>query len=135
MESESGNKDQVIADLRDTERDLRRQIDSLHQTLQLKDSEVSRITGKMETSAVYAQTLEKEVAEWRAKVESLNQQVHSGQTDTIQSEHKRNQNEIQIYDLKQTVTQLKQECQKQCADLSLAKKDLCEERQKNQSLG
>jgi hypothetical protein len=67
-------------------------------------------------------------------VESLNQQIHSGQTTTIQVEHKRNQQDIELYDMKQQICTLKQTSQQQCADLSVCKKELCEERQKNTSL-
>lgn len=56
----------------------------------LKDSELVRANSKVETLQAYIKTLEVEVKEWRSKVEALNNQLHSGQTDTIQIEHKKN---------------------------------------------
>lgn len=64
--------------MRDTERDLRRQIEAVNQKFALKESEVVRANGKIETLQAYTATMEKEVKEWRQKVESLNNEIHNG---------------------------------------------------------
>ena len=78
--------------------------------------------------------MEKEVKEWREKVERLNNEIHNGQSQTINVEHKKNQYEIEIIDLKQTITVQKNEMSKLSADMSLSQKELCEFRQKNTAL-
>ena len=65
----------------------------------LKDSELERAKGKIETLASYNQTLEREITETRNKMASLNDEIHNGQTETIKQEHKKNQQEIMIFDL------------------------------------
>ena len=42
------------------------------------------MTGKLENMQIYSQTIEKEVKEWRQKVESLNSEIHQGATTSIQ---------------------------------------------------
>jgi hypothetical protein len=59
--------------------------------MSLKDSELVRMTGKLENMQVYTQTIEKEVKEWRNKVESLNSEIHQGASQNIQQEHKKYQ--------------------------------------------
>ena len=49
VESENRNHGQAISNLRDQERDLQRQIDSLKQAMTLKESELDRQNGKIET--------------------------------------------------------------------------------------
>ena len=66
----------------------------------LKDSDLVRATGKIDTINAYNTTLEAEIKESRAKIAELNNQIHSRETSTIQHEHKKNQQEIEIFDLK-----------------------------------
>ena len=49
-------------------------------------------------------TVEEEVKEWRKKVCDLNNQIHTGESMTIQTEHKKNVFEIEIIDLKKQVS-------------------------------
>lgn len=49
VENENKNAGKAISNLKDNERDLQRQIDSLNQQLALKNSEVNRANGKVET--------------------------------------------------------------------------------------
>jgi len=52
--------------------------------MSLKDSELVRANGKIETLQLYSQTMEKEVKEWRQKVEALNGEIHQGASENIQ---------------------------------------------------
>lgn len=47
--------------MKDEERELQRQIDQLRQQMTLKNSEVDRANGKIETVSSYNMTLEKEI--------------------------------------------------------------------------
>ena len=42
------------------------------------------MTGKLENMSIYTQTIEKEVKEWRTKVEGLNSEIHQGASQSIQ---------------------------------------------------
>lgn len=50
----------------------------------LKNSELNRANGKIETLSSYNVTLEKEISDLRNKVAQLNEEVHVEQTGTIQ---------------------------------------------------
>lgn len=65
----------------------------------LKNSELDRANGKIETLSTYNQTLEKELSDYRNKVQQLNTDMHNEQNDQISKQHKANQQEVQIYDL------------------------------------
>lgn len=67
----------VIQDLKDSERDQKRQLDNLNQQLILKNSELDRAKGKIETLSNYNQTLEKEMTTYRNKVSQLNNDMHN----------------------------------------------------------
>ena len=62
----------VIQDLKDSERDQKRQLDNLNQQMILKNSELDRAKGKIETLSNYNQTLEKEMATYRNKISQMN---------------------------------------------------------------
>lgn len=53
VENENKTHGEAISTLRDNERDLARQIDKLNQDLALKNSELNRATGKVETLQSY----------------------------------------------------------------------------------
>ncbi len=93
------------------------QINTLQQQLTLKDSEIIRSNGKIETLQAYSQTLEAEIKESREKIGALNDDLHSGQSNTIQQEHKKNQQELEIYDLKQQMEANKDQHKQLTADL------------------
>lgn len=82
----------------------------------------------------YNTTLETEVADLRNKMAALNGQLHSGQADTIKQEHAKNQQEIEIFDLKKQVQVLREENKKQTADYAISQKELAEAQQKCQNL-
>ena len=65
---------------------------------------------------------------------ALNDQLHSGQTDTIKQEHAKNQQEIEIFDLKKQVQVLREENKKQTSDYAISQKELAEAQQKSQNL-
>lgn len=119
-DQENKNNGQAISVLRDKERELQREIESLQQKLVLKDSEVNRANGKTETLQSYNQTLEAEIKDLRSKVAELNGVVHTGQTETIKNEHKKNQHELEIYDLKQQLNVVREENKKAVADLAVS---------------
>jgi hypothetical protein len=60
----------------------------------LKDSELVRANGKLETMASYNLTLEKEVSDARNRATFLNDEIHLGQSETIKQEHTKNVQEI-----------------------------------------
>lgn len=94
MESENKNIDQHVSTLKDREAELQRQINALSQKMILKDSEIIRANGKIETLQAYANTLEAEVKDSRQRIDSLGNEIHNGQSSNIQQEHKKNQQEI-----------------------------------------
>lgn len=112
--------------MKDREAELQRQVNSLSQQLTLKDSELIRSQGKADTLQAYVKTLEAEIQESRNKIGALNDQLHSGESTTIQQEHKKNQQEIQLYDLKQQIASQRDEVKQLQSDLSLAQKDSSE---------
>ena len=97
-ESETKTAGEAISSLKDTERELQRQLDQANQKMTLKNSELDRASGKLETLQSYNQTLEKEITDLRNKVSSLNGEIHDGQNATIKQEHQKNQQEIEIFD-------------------------------------
>ena len=77
-DAESKTAGAAISSLKDTERELQRELDQMNQKMTLKNSELDRANGKIDTMKSYSETLEKEVAELRNKVASLNGEVHEG---------------------------------------------------------
>lgn len=128
MEYENENKThgQAISTMKDRERDLQRQIDLLNQQLTLKKSEIDRCQGKIETLSSYNHTLEGEITDLRNKTSALNNEIHNGQSETIKFEHKKNQQEIEIFDLKKQVELQRDENKKYAADLSISQKEASE---------
>ena len=82
----------------------------------------------------YVSTLEAEIKESRSKVETLNNEIHSGEANTIQQEHKKNQQEIEIFDLKEQLQSQKNEIKQQQADLAVSQKEAHEWHQKASNL-
>lgn len=91
ISSENQTQNEKISSLKDKESDLQRQLNTLNQHIVLKDSEITRAHGKIETLQAYSKTLEAEIKESRQKIAQLNEEIHSGQSSTIQNEHKKNQ--------------------------------------------
>ena len=83
MEKENRSIENNVSNLKDSEANLQRQVNTLMQQLTLKDSEIVRANGKIETLQAYSNTLEVEVKESRQKIEALGNEIHSGQTSTI----------------------------------------------------
>ena len=76
---------------------------------ELKQSEIERLQSKIETIQSYNSTLEKEISEVRGQVTSLNSKVNEGQDVTLKNQNDKNRAEIQIVDLKQNLTLVKDE--------------------------
>ena len=83
----------------------------------------------------YNATLEKDIAETREQVASLNAQMNDGQDATLKSQNAKNKAELQIVDLEQSLTLVKDERQRLQNDLAQSRKDLAAEQQKNENLG
>lgn len=126
VENENKTHGEAISTLKDNERDYARQIDKLNQDLALKNSELNRATGKVETLQSYNQTIEHEVTDLRNKVSQLNAELHSGQSETIKAEHKKNQHEVELFDLKKQIQVLRDENKKATADLSISQRELAD---------
>lgn len=77
-DAESKTAGAAISSLKDTERELQRELDQANQKMTLKNSELDRANGKIETLNSYNETLEREVGELRNKVATLNSEVHVG---------------------------------------------------------
>jgi len=99
-DAESKTAGAAISSLKDTERELQRGLDQANQKMTLKNSELDRASGKIETLNSYNETLEREIADLRNKVATLNSEIHEGQSATIKQEHAKNQQEIEVFDLK-----------------------------------
>ena len=76
---------------------------------ELKQSEIERLLSKIETIQSYNSTLEKEISETRGQVTSLNSKVNEGQDFSLKNQNDKNRAEIQIVDLKQNLTLVKDE--------------------------
>ena len=83
----------------------------------------------------YNATLEKDIAETREQVASLNAQMNDGQDATLKSQNAKNKAELQIVDLEQSLTLVKDERQRLQNDLAQSRKDLAAEQQKTENLG
>lgn len=134
MESENKNIDQHVSTLKDREAELQRQINALSQKMILKDSEIIRANGKIETLQAYANTLEAEVKDSRQRIDSLGNEIHNGQSSNIQQEHKKNQQEIQIFDLVEQLSSQKDEIKQYQEDMVVTQRELNESRQKTTNL-
>ena len=95
--------------MKDKERDLARQLAKLSTENDLKQSEIERLQSKIETIQSYNSTLEKEISEVRGQVTSLNSKVNEGQDVSLKNQNDKNKAEIQIVDLKQNLTLIKDE--------------------------
>lgn len=89
----------------------------------------------METVQSYNATLEKDIAETREQVASLNAQMNDGQDATLKSQNAKNKAELQIVDLEQSLTLAKDERQRLQNDLAQSRKDLAAEQQRTENLG
>jgi len=100
----------------------------------LKTNEILRLNQKLETVQSYNATLEKDIAETREQVATLNGQINDGQDVTLKSQNAKNRADLQIVDLEQSLTLIKDEKQRLQNDLGAARKDLASEQSKNENL-
>ena len=133
-DAESKTAGAAISSLKDTERELQRGLDQANQKMTLKNSELDRASGKIETLNSYNETLEREIADLRNKVATLNSEIHEGQSATIKQEHAKNQQEIEVFDLKKQVQVLKEDNKRQASDLAASQKELGLQREKADNL-
>lgn len=75
----------------------------------MKENEIDRTKGQTENVSHFSQSLEKENLELREEVQRLNDIINSGKNDTMRTEHKKNQAEIEIIDLKKQITLSKED--------------------------
>ena len=86
----------------------------------LKNSEVDRLNGKMESMKSYSETLEKETSDLRSQVAKLNNEINEGANSTIKQEHKKNQQEIEIFDLKKQLSVARDDNKRLVAEIAVA---------------
>ena len=93
-----------------------------------------RLQQKLETVSSYNATLEKDISETREQVARLNGQVNDGQDVTQKTQNMKDKAELQIVDLQQSYTLIKDEKMRLQNDLGTCQKDLSAEQQKNTNL-
>jgi len=120
--------------LKDQKRDVERTLEQKTTELELKTNEITRLNQKLQTIQSYNATLEKDIKETREQVAALNAQINQGQDSSLKSENAKNRAELQIVDLQQSLTLIKDERTRLQNDLGQSRKDLSAEQQKNQSL-
>ena len=120
--------------MKDQKRDVERTLEQKTTELELKTNEITRLNQKLQTIQSYNATLEKDIKETREQVAALNAQINQGQDSSLKSENAKNRAELQIVDLQQSLTLIKDERTRLQNDLGQSRKDLSAEQQKNQSL-
>ena len=120
--------------MKDQKRDVERQLEQKQTECELKTNEISRLSQKLETVQSYNATLEKDISETREQVARLNGQVNDGQDDAIKANAQTNKAEIQVVDLSQAVSLLKDEKQRLINDFGTCQKELAAEKTKTESL-
>lgn len=126
-ERDNQQKDFTMENMKDKERDLQRQINKLTTDNELKTSELDRLHAKIETIQSYNSTLEKEISEVRGQVSQLNSKVSDGQDETLKNQNMKNRADIEIVDLRQNLTLVKDENSRLHNDLGQTQKDLSAE--------
>lgn len=109
-------------------------MESRTQECELKSNEINRLNQRIETLQSYNGTLETELSETREQIAKMSAQLNEGQDVTIQNQNKSNKAEIQIVDLKQNLTLVKDERNRLQNDLGQVEKELSAEQTKNQNL-
>ena len=127
-------KQVVMENMKDKERDLERELNKQKTDCELKQSEIERLHAKIETIQSYNSTLEKEISEVRAQVSELNSKVSDGADQTVKNQNMKNKAELQIVDLKQNLTLVKDENTRLQNDLGQSQKDLSAEKTKTENL-
>ena len=108
-EREVEQKDQTVETLKDQKRDVERQLEQKNTETELKNNEILRLQQKLETVQSYNATLEKDISETREQAARLNAQINEGQDETLKTTNMKNKAELQVVDLQQSLTLLKDE--------------------------
>lgn len=66
----------------------------------MKENEIERFKGQSQNVTSFSKSLEREISDLRDEVQRLNDIINNTQNDTLRTEHKKNQFEIEIIDLK-----------------------------------
>ena len=122
-------KEQTVESLKDQKRDVERTLEQKTTEMELKNNEISRLQQKLETVQSYNATLEKDIRETREQVAELNSLLNNGQDETMKNQNAKNKAELQIVDLQQSLTLIKDEKMRLQNDLGQVQKDLAAERQ------
>ena len=72
----------------------------------------------------YNTTLEKDISETREQVAQLNSEINNGQDQTTKAQNQKGKAEIQIVDLQQSLTMMKDEKMRLQNDLGQCQKEL-----------
>ena len=113
-----------VENLKDQKRDVERQLEQKTTETELKQNEILRLHQKLETVQSYNATLEKDISETREQVARLNGEVNNGQDVTVKTQNMKDKAELQIVDLQQSLTLLKDEKMRMQNDFGQCQKDL-----------
>ena len=113
-----------VENLKDQKRDVERQLEQKTTETELKQNEILRLHQKLETVQSYNATLEKDISETREQVAKLNGEVNNGQDVTLKTQNMKDKAELQIVDLQQSLTLLKDEKMRMQNDFGQCQKDL-----------
>lgn len=76
LSKESEKVERTVGELRERERDLVRQLEQLQVQMELKQSELERVTSKANSAQAYAKSLEQDLQEARDEICQLSSQLN-----------------------------------------------------------
>lgn len=120
--------------MRDKERDFVRQIEDLKQLLAMKENEIERFKGQSQNVTSFSKSLEREISDLRDEVQRLNDIINNTQNDTLRTEHKKNQFEIEIIDLKKQNLLQKEDMRRLESDYAQIRKEYEDEKAKTKTI-
>lgn len=100
----------------------------------MKENEVERSKGQTYNVSSFSKNLEKEVQDLRDEVQRLNEIINNAKNDTLRTEHKKNQYEIEVLDLKKQITLQKEDQRRVESDLLQIRKEYEAEKLKSSQL-
>ena len=76
----------MVEGMRNTERELNREIEDLKTQMRIKDQELDRLKSRTDNASYYTKTLEQELADQRTEIQRLNDLLNSQKNDVVKSE-------------------------------------------------
>lgn len=116
-----------MGDLKDKERDLARQLETTQQEVTFRESEIGRLTTRLETVQSCNETLEREIGELRGQLSDLNSKMNEGADETVKSKQQKDKADLVIVDLKNNLTLAKDENKRVQNEIGQARKDFLAE--------